>query len=88
MIPSLAYGELGQSVETVMVAGTILMRNKKFLKMDEQRLHDEAAVIVAKGVETMAEREALFHERKGYLERMLRACDRLKGPPARLAHLN
>jgi 5-methylthioadenosine/S-adenosylhomocysteine deaminase len=88
MIPSLVYGELGQSVETVMVAGEILLQDKRFLRVDEQRLHDQAAAIVAKAVAAMPEREALFQERRGYLDRVLAACDCLEGPPTRTARLS
>jgi 5-methylthioadenosine/S-adenosylhomocysteine deaminase len=88
MIPSLVYGELGQSVETVMVAGEILMQDRRFLRIDEERLHDQAAAIVAKGVEAMPGREAAFRERRDYLDRMLKACDCLEGPPIRTAHLS
>jgi cytosine/adenosine deaminase-related metal-dependent hydrolase len=88
MIPSLVYGELGQSVETVLVAGKILLRDRKPTQIDEASLRERVAAIVAKGVEQMTEREAAFEERRGYIERILDACGCLEGPPARVALLN
>ena len=88
MIPSLVYGELGQSVETVLVAGEIVVQNHQLTLLNEARLHDAAAAIVERGVAQMADRDEAFHERRGYVERLLAACDCLEGPPVRVAALN
>jgi guanine deaminase len=87
MIPSLVYGELGQSVETVLVAGTVLLRDRQPTLLNELRLHDAAAAILERRAGQVAERDAAFYERVAYVERLLDACECIEGPPVRFAAL-
>jgi 5-methylthioadenosine/S-adenosylhomocysteine deaminase len=88
MIPSLVYGELGQSVETVLVAGRILLRDRKPTTIDEAALHEQAAAIVAKGTEQLVEVDMDQQARHDYVQRVLLACEGLPGPPAGVALFN
>jgi len=85
MIAALVYGELGQSVETVMVAGKILLEDRRPTVIDEDRLHEQAAEIVSRRVEEMSVRTNGDAEQQSYVERVLLACEGLAGPPAGFA---
>ncbi len=85
MVPSLVYGELGQSVETVIVAGKVLYEERRFTRIDEQRLHDRAASILVRGAEQLAELESVNLGRGAYVERLLAACEAMDGPASSAA---
>jgi 5-methylthioadenosine/S-adenosylhomocysteine deaminase len=87
MIASLVYGELGQSVETVMIAGEVLLRDGKLTRVDLARIRQEALDIVERSNRHLPQREAFFAERQGYVERLTAVADQLDGPPVRTAHL-
>lgn len=88
MIPSLVYGELGQSVETVLIAGEVVYRGRQFTKVDEAAIRAEAAATVERSNEHLPAREAYAAERRGYIERMLDVADYAPGPPVRTATLS
>ncbi len=83
MIASLVFGELGQSVETVLVAGDVVIDGGQSTKINEASLKAEAAAIVEKIGATLGEREAFYQERRGYVEDLLEAVERQAAGPRR-----
>jgi 5-methylthioadenosine/S-adenosylhomocysteine deaminase len=81
MINSLVLGELGRSVETVIVAGEVVLENGRSTRIDEDALWQEANAIVQSSVANLESQDAFFSERWPYLERMLTSIDRTSGGP-------
>lgn len=80
MIASLVYGELGQSVETVLVDGEIVLDQGRSTRVNETRLRGEVASILEKSNRTTTEREKLFAERRLFIEKVLTAVEAHEGP--------
>jgi len=68
-----------------MVAGKILLEDRRPTVIDEDRLHEQAAEIVSRRVEEMSVRTNGDAEQQSYVERVLLACEGLAGPPAGFA---
>lgn len=77
MISSLVLSELGQSVETVLVAGEVVLENGRSTRVDEARLWRQANEIVQRSLE----RPQVPSERVAYIQRLLEAVDRTPGGP-------
>jgi hypothetical protein len=83
MINSLVLGELGRSVETVIVAGEVVLENGRSTRINEEQLWREANDIVQASVEQLPSRHAFLEERLPFLEGMLTAVEQTPGgPPA------
>jgi cytosine/adenosine deaminase-related metal-dependent hydrolase len=81
MINSLVLGELGRSVETVIVAGDVVLENGRSTRVDEDSLAQEVKSIVHSSMEYAAARQGFLDERWPYLERLLSAVEaRQDGP--------
>jgi hypothetical protein len=86
MINSLVLGELGGSVETVIVAGEVVVQNGRSTRVDEERLWREANAIVQASIEQLPQRQAFVAERLPFLEQLLTAVEQMPGgPPAVVA---
>jgi len=77
MINSLVLSELGQSVQTVVVAGEVVLENGRSTRVDEARLWRQANDIVQRSLE----RPQIPPERLAYVQRLLEAVDRSPGGP-------
>lgn len=75
MINSLVLGELGQSVETVIVAGDIVMENGRSTRIDERRLLEDVRQVVQSSLEHLDARRAFLEERWPYVDRLLSAVE-------------
>ena len=84
MIASLVLGELGQSVETVVVAGDVVLENGRSTKVDETVLRAEVAAIVEKGVASLPERERGYVERSALIDELIGRVEATAGGPAGL----
>ena len=80
MIASLVYGELGQSVETALVAGEIVLEQGRSTRLNEARLRDEVVAILEKANRTTKERGKLLAERRLFIEKVLIAVEAQEGP--------
>jgi cytosine/adenosine deaminase-related metal-dependent hydrolase len=82
MINSLVLGELGGSVETVVVAGEVVLEHGRSTRIDEDRLAREVQAIVHASLEHVTTRQDFLDERYPYVERLLSAVEaRQDGPP-------
>jgi cytosine/adenosine deaminase-related metal-dependent hydrolase len=81
MINSLVLGELGRSVETVIVAGEVVVENGRSTRVDEEQLWREANDTVQASLEQLPERRAFLAERLPYLEHLLAAVEQTPGGP-------
>lgn len=81
MINSLVLGELGRSVQTVVVAGEIVLDNGVSTRVDEHALWQEANAIVQASVADVAGQRAFFDARWPYLDQMLASIEQTPGGP-------
>jgi hypothetical protein len=81
MIASLVLGQLGQSVETVVVAGEVVFADGRSTKVDEEALRREVASIVEKSADYAVARERGYVESSALLERFLTAVEAAEGGP-------
>jgi cytosine/adenosine deaminase-related metal-dependent hydrolase len=77
MINSLVLSELGQSVQTVVVAGEVVLEDGRSTRVDEDKLWRQANEIVQRSFEA----PQIPRERLTYVQRLLEAVDRTPGGP-------
>jgi len=82
MIASLVLGELGSSVETVIVAGDVVIENGRSTKVNETELRKRVATIVERGAAAEADRARGYGERRAYIEKLMDAVESAEGGPA------
>jgi cytosine/adenosine deaminase-related metal-dependent hydrolase len=75
MINSLVLGQLGQSVETVIVAGDIVIENGRSTRIDEDRLLQDVRQVVQSSLEYVDARRSFLDERWPYIDRLLSAVE-------------
>jgi len=73
MLASLVLGELGQSVQTAVVAGEVVQENGRSTKVSDDHLRQQVAEIVDKSMASLPRRERLAAEHRLFLEKMLTA---------------
>jgi guanine deaminase len=82
MINSLVLGELGGSVETVIVAGDVVVEHGHSTRVDEARLWQQANNIVQKSMEQLPARQEFLRDRLPYVQRLLTTVDGTPGGPS------
>lgn len=75
MINSLVLGQLGQSVETVIVAGEIVIENGRSTRIDEEQLLQDVRQVVQSSLEYVDARRSFLDERWPYIDRLLAAVE-------------
>ena len=81
MLANLVLSELGQSVETVVVAGEVVLENGRSTKLNQDHLRQEIAEYIDKCNHELSQREALWADKHAYLERMVAAVEAADGAP-------
>ena len=79
MLNSLVLGELGRSVETVVVAGEVVIEHGRSTRVNEERLWRQTNEIVQKSLEQLAARQEFLDDRLAYVQHVLTAVDRTPG---------
>jgi 5-methylthioadenosine/S-adenosylhomocysteine deaminase len=81
MLNSLVLGELGGSVETVIVAGEVVVERGRSTRVDEDQLWHQANEVVQASLSRLPARQEFLDERLSYVQHVLAAVDRTPGGP-------
>jgi hypothetical protein len=81
MLNSLVLGELGRSVDTVVVAGEVVLEHGRSTRIDEDQLWQQTNDVVQRSLAQLPARQEFLEERLAYVQDVLAAVDRAPGGP-------